>query len=150
MKNINVYFIIFISLISCNRNYEIDNFKLTYTNWYDSEGFMLKYIVNNDSLKIHYDCDFENCKDTIVYNEVLSKKEIYKFYKKIKELKIDTLKKFYEGEYVHGTEIFEIEGDSLISKKVLFIGGYYHPVIEEITIEIDKLLSNKKYLIRGD
>ncbi|WP_299124807.1 hypothetical protein [uncultured Tenacibaculum sp.] len=150
MKKRNTYFLILIGsmiLTSCNRDYSISSFDLAFTNWYGSEGFMLKYVIDKDSVRIHYDCDFENCKDTIIYNRKLSKKETYNFYEKLKELRTDTLKKFYIGEYLHGRQVLEISGDSLESKKVILMSGYYHPVLEKLTIEIDKLLQNEKYLI---
>ena len=150
MKKTNIYISILLGsiiLISCYRDYSVDSFDLAFTDWYGSEGYMLKYVINNDILKIHYDCDFEKCKDTIVYKQVLNKKEVYNFYLKLKELKTDTLKKYYVGEYSHCRQVLEISGDSLRSKKAIFIGGYYHPVLEEITEEIDDLLLNEKYLI---
>ncbi|WP_132722273.1 hypothetical protein [uncultured Tenacibaculum sp.] len=132
----------------CSSDYKIDRFSLEYTNWYGSEGVMYKYVINQDSLRIHYDCDFENCKDTIIYQKVLNKKKVYNFYSKLKKIKTDTLKKFYVGEYPHDREVIEIKGDSLNNIRII-LRDYYHPEVEKITLEIDKIVNLKKFSIHN-
>ena len=150
MKKRVKYILMFISLnisLSCINKYRTENFNIKYTNFYGSEGFSLTYKINQDSIKIHYDCDFENCKDTIIYNKKLKEEDIYKFYKVLKLLRTDTLKRRYIGEGIgHDVRTLEINGDSLTTKSVRF-RDYYHPEIEKLTYEIDKLIEENKFKI---
>ncbi len=149
MKKKSYYIFIFTLIFSsCKVDYKIDRFKLEFTDWHGSDGFMLKYIITQDSLKIHYDCDFENCKDTVIYKRMLNEKKVYDFYNKLKNFKTDTLKKFYIGEFPHSREVLEIRGDSLNQVRIILM-DYYHSEIEKITLEIDKIVNNKKYSIHN-
>lgn len=123
-------------------------FKFTYTDWYGSEGYMLQYRIDQDSLKIHYDCDFENCNDTIIYKSGLNRYKTNQFYTVLRSLRIDTLKNLYVGEGIgHSRVEVELEGNNLVSKRIILMDTLL-PKIKTITFEIDNLLPSNKYRIQ--
>ena len=110
-----------------------------------SAGYMLNYKINNDSLKIHYDCDFENCKDTIIYAIELNKRKTSEFYKYLKMNTTDTLKTRYREDGFDGLNLYvKISGDSLKPKKIK-LERYFHPEIKKLIVEMDKLIPEEKY-----
>ena len=129
------------------KDLNVADFKFIYTDHYGSEGYVLKYHVDQDSLKIHYNCDFTDCKDSIIYSAKLKKSQVYEFYKKLKSINTDTLKSFYQGEGVgHDLVKVKIKGYYLDYKEIILI-DYQHSEIEKISFEIDQLLPSEKYRI---
>lgn len=112
---------------------------------FNAEGYWLTYVLNQDSIYIRYNCDFDNCKDKILYKNEISywhKKNINDY---LNESSIDTLKNSYFREGLHGTNLrVKISFNEIKGKKIKLI-RYNHPVIEGLMKEIDKTIEPKKY-----
>ncbi|BAO74373.1 hypothetical protein [Winogradskyella sp. PG-2] len=143
-KRIIILTITFI-IVGCQSESRIDNFNLEVRDFDGSQGYWLTYKINQDSLKIHYNCDFENCKDTILHSIKLDKIKVQKLYSFLKESRLDTLKRKYRNEGYDGLNLqIKISGDSLYDKRIS-LQRYRHPVIENLMTEIDKSIEVKKY-----
>lgn len=131
-------------LIGCKPQ-ATQNFRVDLEHFFGAEGYTLHYIVNRDSLKLYYNCDFENCKDTPVYRMPLSKEATDDFYTFLTELRYDTLKNKYitdgfDGRYT----TVQIEGHSIPKKKVK-LERYDHETIEQLIDQVDLLIPEIKY-----
>jgi hypothetical protein len=132
-------------IVGCQSESQIDNFNLEIRDFDGSQGYWLTYKINQDSLKIHYNCDFENCKDTILHSIKMDKRRVQKLYSFLKENRLDTLKKRYLNEGYDGLNLqVKISGDSLYDKRIS-LQRYRHPIIENLMTEIDKSIEVKKY-----
>ena len=148
MKNLlkrTIILIFIVSVNSCQTKSKIENFNVEIRDFDGSAGYMLNYKINKDSLKIHYDCDFENCKDTIIYAIELNKRKTSEFYKYLKLNKTDTLKTRYREDGFDGLNLYvKISGDSLKPKKIK-LERYFHPEIKKLIVDMDKLIPEEKY-----
>ncbi|MGB6268713.1 MAG: hypothetical protein WBF67_06830 [Olleya sp.] len=110
-----------------------------------SSGQILNYRINKDSLKIIYNCDFQDCEEKIIYSIKLKERKILKFYEYLKKNTTDTLKAKYTEQGYDGLNLLiRISGDSLNSKRIR-LERFWHPEIEKLIIEMDKLIKDKKF-----
>ncbi len=144
MHKIFILILIF-GIFGCQKELKVDNFNVDIRDFDGAAGYMLNYKVNRDSLKIHYDCDFHGCKDSIIYAIKLNKIDTHNFYAYLKKQTTDTLKSSYKEAGFDGLNLYvNISGDSIKSKRI-FLERYFHPEIEKLIIEIDKLIPENKY-----
>lgn len=142
-KIITLAFII--SLLGCHPNTKAESFNVEIRDFDGAGGVVLHYKINNDSIRIHFDCDFQNCKDTIIYDIALNKKKATQFYQYLKKNSTDTLRSIYHEEGFDGLNLLvKISGDGLKAKTVK-LERYFHPEIEKLIVEMDKLIPEKKY-----
>jgi hypothetical protein len=155
MKIITVFFIIFFTIISCNIKKDIivnsflkiPNFEVNIEHFYGAEGETFNWIITKDSLKIKYNCDFEDCKDTLLFSSPIDTIKAKLYFNKLVEIPFNDLnakynktslndgleenviiKKIYDSEikvYIHGKEVKEIDNlykltDSLILNRTKF------------------------------
>lgn len=155
MKIMLVFFIILFTLISCNvkkftvvNSFEkTPNFEVNIEHFYSAEGETLNWIITKDSLKINYNCDFEGCKDNLLFSSQIDTTNAKLYFNKLVEIPLNNLnakydkttmndglienvmiKNIYDSEikiYIHGKEVQEIDNlyrltDSLILYKTKF------------------------------
>ena len=131
--------------LGCQSESQMDNFYIEVRDFDGSQGYWLTYKINQDSLKIHHNCDFENCKDTILYAIELDKRKARTLYMFLKDKRLDTLQKRYWNEGYDGLNLqIKIAGDSLYNKKVS-LRRYRHPIIEDLMTEIDRSIKVEKF-----
>lgn len=155
MKIIPVFVIIFFTIISCNEKkankvnsfLKIPNFEVNIQHFYSAEGETLNWIITKDSLKINYNCDFDGCKNTLLFSSPIDTTEAKLYFNKLVEIPLNDLnanydktsmndglkenviiKNIYDSEikvYIHGKEVQEIDNlykltDSLILNRTKF------------------------------
>lgn len=120
-------------------------FNVELRHFFGAEGYTVHYFVNQDSLKLRYDCDFENCKDTLLYQINLDKVKVKELYSFLLKSKYDTLKSSYINDGFDGryTDI-KISGNSIPSKNI-HLERYRHEQIEKLIDKVDLLIPEKKY-----
>jgi len=123
---------------------EIPHFQIIIEHFFSSEGEMLFWYISKDSVKIHYNCDFEDCRDTILYSSAIDTNVSEQYFNELLKIPLNRLEKKYDYEamsdglmetikilnlypddisiYKHGIDVSEIESlyvltDSLILNK---------------------------------
>jgi hypothetical protein len=155
MKIMPVFVIILFTVISCNEKkaskvnsfIKIPKFEVNIEHFYSAEGETLNWIITKDSLKINYNCDFEGCKDTLLFSSPIDTTNAKFYFNKLVEIPFNDLnanydksfmsdglkenvliKNIYDSDikvYMHGKEVQEIDNlykltDSLILSKTKF------------------------------
>ncbi len=155
MNLMPVFSIIFFTLISCNVRkttivnsfLKTPNFEVNIEHFYSAEGETLNWIITKDSLKINYNCDFEGCKDTLLFSSPIDSTKSKLYFNKLVKIPLDDLNAKYDKTnmsdglkeniiikniyaleikvYKHGKEVQEIDDlysltDSLILYKTKF------------------------------
>ena len=145
MRKFMVFIIGLGLLCGCNSTMPVRNFNVEIRHFFAAEGYILLYKINQDSLSLRYNCDFEDCNDTLIYQIPLSQKSVLNFYSFLNELKYDTLKSNYETDGFDGrfTDV-KISGDSIPSKSIRLV-RYQHETIEKLLDNVDILIPDKKY-----
>lgn len=136
-------------VISCkspdSNDFEVNKFNIEMKHFYGAEGYSLKYVLNQDSLKLRYDCDFENCKDTLLYKVKLEGERAKAIYSFLRKSEFDTLKKSYINDGLDGRYTFvKISGDSIFNKKIR-LERFSHSLIEELIEKVDASIPETKY-----
>lgn len=149
MKRISMVLLLIGILVGCQNSTKEDitvsDFNIELRHFFGAEGYTVHYFVNQDSLKLRYDCDFENCKDTLLYQTNLDVIKVKEFYLFLLQSKYDTLKSRYindgfDGRYTN----IKISGDSIPSKNI-HTERYRHEQIEKLIDKVDLLIPEKKY-----
>jgi hypothetical protein len=121
------------------------SFYIMISDVHGADGYTLQYLVTEDSLKMFSDCDFEGCKDSLIYRQGLSADAISKFSKVVYDIRIDTLKSQYVEDGFDGLTrrvSYQRNSDKL---KFIQLERYDHPIIDSLVSEIRKLIIDKKY-----
>jgi hypothetical protein len=151
---IYVLMTVFISTVpAIHRLKTFSLFKTKYTvvidHWVQPDGYELKYSVTQDSIVINYNCDFVNCKDTVIYRQLLTYAAAEQYSQYIKGLRMDTLKKLYERNGYDGlSTIVTIKGDSLPFKTVV-TRRVRHPTIKLLIDATNKLIPVENYRFKS-
>lgn len=132
-------------LFGCRSDIPVRNFNIELRHFFGAEGYTLYYILNQDSLKLRYNCDFENCKDTLIYKIPLNQELVSDFYTFLANLKYDKLDSRYETDGLDGrfTDV-KISGDSIPTKSIHLV-RYQHETIEKLIDKVDLLIPDIKY-----
>jgi len=131
--------------LCCKSLTEAHNYKVELKHFYGSEGFTVHYFVNQNSIKVRYNCDFENCKDKLIYQTKLDRQKSTNFYSFLTSTNFDTLKSDYERNGFDGRyTTVKISGDSFKSKTINLV-RFEHPIIEQLINEEDLLIPEIKY-----
>lgn len=149
MKRISIIILLTGILIGCqNSNKEdviVSDFNIELRHFFGAEGYTVHYLVNQDSLKLRYDCDFENCKDTLLYQTKLDEAKVKDLYSFLAESKYETLKNKYINDGHDGRHTFiRISGDS-IPKKNIRMERFRHELIEKLIDKVDLSIPEIKY-----
>lgn len=136
-------------LIGCQNSTKedviVNDFHIELRHFFGAEGYTLHYFVSQDSLKLRYDCDFESCSDTLLYEIKLNESKVKDLYSFLLKSKYDTLKTKYINDGFDGRYTFiKIEGDS-IPKKNIRLERYRHELIEKLLDKVDLSIPNVKY-----
>lgn len=130
--------------MACQKDTTVRDFNIEIRDFDGSNGYSLTYKINKDSLHIHYNCDFENCKDTLLYSTKLKEENADKLFSFLKNKRLDTLKREYINEGFDGLSLdIKISGDSLYDKRIS-IRRFRHFLIEDLMLEIDKSIEVEK------
>ncbi len=149
MKRITIIILLTGILVGCQNSTKkdviVNDFNVELRHFFGAEGYTVHYFVNQDSLKLRYDCDFENCKDTLLYQTNLNVVKVKELYSFLLQSKYDTLKSRYINDGFDGryTDI-KISGDSIPSKYI-HLERYSHEQIEKLIDKVDLLIPEKKY-----
>lgn len=131
-------------IMACQKDTTVRDFNIEIRNFDGSNGYWLTYNVSKDSLHIHYNCDFENCKDTLLYSTKLQEENADRIFSFLKNKRLDTLKREYINEGFDGLSLdIKISGDSLYDKRIS-IRRFHHFLIEDLLNEIDKSIEAEK------
>lgn len=124
---------------------EEKHFQVELKHFFGAEGYTVHYFLNQDSLMLRYNCDFENCKDTLLYQTRLDNQKANEFYQFLSTLKIDTLKDKYETSGFDGrhTTIKASFGNSKV--KEVNLKRFRHSIIERLIDKVDSLIPINKY-----
>lgn len=149
MKRIGIVIVLTGILIGCQYSTKEDtivsDFNIELRHFFGAEGYTVHYFVNQDSLKLRYDCDFENCKDTLLYETKLDEAKVKDLYSFLIESKYDTLKSKYVNDGFDGRYTFiKISGDSIVKKNIR-MERYRHELIEELLDKVDLSIPEIKY-----
>ena len=100
----------------------------------------MHYIINQDSLKLRNNCDFKNCKDTLIYQSELNHERFSYFSVFLVNLRSDTLKNKYKRDETDGryTDV-KISEDSISSKNISLV-RYQNETIEKLIDKVDLLI----------
>ena len=121
------------------------NFKVELRHFYGAEGYIVHYFLDQDSLKLRYNCDFSGCKDTLLYQISLEREKTAAFYSYLTSMRYDTLKNTYEGGGSDGRfSMIKIAGDSLPVKEIR-LERYRHESIEHLIDEVDLMIPDIRY-----
>ncbi len=144
MKRI-IIAVIGIGILAGCKPKEEQNFRVDLEHFFGVEGFTLHYVANQDSLKLYYNCDFEGCKDTLIYQTMLDKKVAADFFSFLTDLKYDTLKNSYETSGFDGRyTTVQISGSSIPNKTIRLV-RYEHETVEKLIDRVDLLIPEVKY-----
>ena len=149
MKNI-VITILLVGILGAgkgitNQDTEVNSFDIELKHFFGAAGYTVKYLVNQDSLKLRRNCDFPNCKDTLIYQIKLEEDDAKKLYSFLVASRFDTLKNNYITDGEDGRQTFvKISGDSLPEKMIL-LEDYNHDLIEQLIDRVDLLIPEIKY-----
>ncbi|MBO6881753.1 hypothetical protein [Winogradskyella sp.] len=139
------FLILFLSVLNCQNNNEIKQFNIEIRDFDGSQGYSLTYKMNQDSLKILYNCDFENCVEKNIYNIELEKRQVSILYEYLKNSSLDSLKSKYIEEGYDGINLrLKVSGEE-INSKIVRMERYIHPEVEKLLTEFNKLIPEKKY-----
>ena len=139
-----LFFNFFVLIIACQKNTTVGDFNIQIRDFDGSNGYWLTYSVNKDSLHIRYNCDFENCKDTLLYSTKMQEENADRLFYFLKNKRLDTLKREYINEGFDGLSLdVKISGDSLYDKRIS-IRRFHHFLIEDLMNEIDKSIEIEK------
>ncbi len=134
----------FVLTMACQKDTTVCDFNIEIRDFDGSNGYSLTYKINKDSLHIHYNCDFENCKDTLLYSTKLKEENADKLFSFLKNKRLDTLKREYINEGFDGLSLdIKISGDSLYDKRIS-IRRFHHFLIEDLLNEIYKSIKVEK------
>lgn len=108
-KTIPVFVIIFFTIISCSKKQatkadsflKMPNFEVNIEHFYSSEGETINWIITKDSLKINYNCDFEGCKDTLLFSSPIDTTKAKLYFNKLVEIPLDNLNKNYDKMFLN-------------------------------------------------
>lgn len=128
-----------------NQDTEVNSFDIELEHFFGAAGYTVRYFVNQDSLKLRRNCDFQNCKDTLIYQVGLEEGDAKKLYSFLIESRFDTLDNNYirDGED-GGHTLVKISGDS-IPEKSITLERYRHDLIEKLIGRVDLLIPEIKY-----
>ncbi len=115
------------------------------SDFHGADGYTLQYLVTEDSIKMFSDCDFEGCKDSLIYRQRLSEDVVTGFSKMIYDIRIDTLKTRYVESGFDGlsrTISYQRNSDKL---KFILLERYSHPTVDSLISGIRKLIKDRKY-----
>ena len=104
MKQLCYVILLFVAITSCSEKKESvvnsslnnENFEIRIRHFYGAEGEIINWVINSDSLKVIYNCDFEGCKDTLLLRMPIDSKKSKLYFSKVKNLKLDQLNNVYE------------------------------------------------------
>lgn len=116
--------------------------------YYDlSEGVTIYYLVNDQSVKVDIDCDFEDCSRKNVYLRKLSPAQSDSLLQTLKVLHLDTLKANYKPKakiYDGFASLIKLRGPNIPDKEIS-INNVHVPVIDSLQKIIDGLIWTRKY-----
>ena len=145
MKRIHIIILLLITLVGCSTRPNVQSFTIDITHFYGAEGYTLHYILNKDSVSLQYNCDFEDCKDTLLYRGKLNPDSVSIFYEYLIDMKYSSLKDHYENEGLDGRyTTIRISGKDIPTKKIEII-RYRQEKIDTFLHKFDRLIPNKKY-----
>lgn len=134
-----------ITLAGCSTKPHVQNFTIDITHFYGAEGYTLHYILNKDSVSLQYNCDYEGCKDTLVYKEKLNPDSVSIFYEYLLNMKYSSLENHYENDGCDGRyTTIQISGKNIPTKKIEIV-RYHQNEIDTFLHNFDRLIPNKKY-----
>ena len=143
-----ILFLLLLALDSCN-SIKADIIQMNH--YFGGVGIQLKYTINENSLTVKYDCDYENCREKIIYERKISDLESMEFISKIESLKPDTLKNEYINKHVLDGQYTEIYFGKLIEtkKSKVIIQNVNLSVIESMIKYVDELIPEKRFRLKS-
>jgi site-specific recombinase XerD len=144
VTKITLLFNFLVLTMACQKGTTVCDFNIEIRDFDGSNGYWVTYNVSKDSLHIHYNCDFENCKDTLLYSTKLQEENADRIFSFLKNKRLDTLKREYINEGFDGLSLdIKISGDSLYDKRIS-IRRFHHFLIEDLLNEIDESIEVEK------
>ena len=152
MRFIHLFIILILSfgeinsskLIIQNTSQNRTNFEVRIRHFYSGEGEVITWNINEKSLQIIYDCDFENCKEKILYSTAIDSTEAKLYFDKIKAMQLTKLNERYEEEELNDGRKENISIKDVYNKDVnIFIHGKKVKLINEFYKLTDSLLLTK-------
>lgn len=123
---------------------ETPRFQVAIKHFYSSEGEMLNWFISKDSLKIHYNCDFEDCKDTLIYQSAIDSNIIKTYFNEIVKIPLDQLKSKYDREAMSDGLMENIDIKNVFNKDIsIYIHGIEVPEIDALYRITDSLILNQ-------
>jgi hypothetical protein len=130
------------------RNFSnIPDYVILVRHFYGGEGEMLNWRITRDSIKITYNCDWEGCKDTLLYHSFLDSITSEKYLEAIKAMRLDSLKGIYENKSLRDGLYVNFESQNVFEKPVKFsLHGINFKAVDAFYQVTDSLLfSNTRY-----
>lgn len=110
-------------------------------------GLTIYYLVDDKSLQVDTDCDFQDCERKTVYKRGLTSEQSDSLFKTLQSLRLDTLKNSYSpAGIVDDGLVSSIKfGGSGLPNKEISVDNVDLPVLDSLYKTIDKLILTKKY-----
>lgn len=149
-KSIAISILATLLVIQCktkSKEHYQSTFSIEVRHFAGAAGLTIYYIVNERSVQVDTDCDFENCKRKTVYKRELRSEESDKVLEGLQGLRLDTLKKEYrpKGIVFDGlVSSIKIHGSKLPDKEIS-IDNVNLPATDSLYRLIDGLIVIKKY-----
>ncbi len=74
---------------------QIPEYEIKIELFYASEGEIIKYIITKSTINIYYNCDFENCKDTLLSSREIDTVLSKRYYEELKKIPLEFLSNNY-------------------------------------------------------
>lgn len=147
-----VFVIIFFTIFSCNEKrttkvnsfLKTPSFEVNIQHFYSTEGETLNWIITKDSLKIHYNCDFEDCKDTLLFSSPIDTAKAKLYYNKLLEIPLNDLNANYDKTPIEDGLKENININNIYNSKIkIFIHGEEVQDIDNLYKLTDSLILNR-------